>query len=1281
MDETLFQQFRPVIKRLVWRRVCFVLATLWLLSAFLIWLAVRLDLWTSLSLVNAIFFIGPGILLASVGAVVLTVRNSPALTSIATMIERKFPNLDSTLLTAIEQRPDQFSQYGFMQQEVMRQAFTHSLGNRWADIVPLWQLAVTPTLTLAMLGLLAMVIIVGFGRPITPQSTPKSFSETVINSSDLRITIEPGSTEIERGTGLLILARFDGSIPNDATLMVHRLEEESRSMPMQKSLDDPIFGMRIPSVTQALTYQVQYADKITDTFEVSVFDFPDLIRGDAMLNFPHYTQTSAKYVQNISRLSAVQGTSIDLTFYTNKPLKSATLVSVPDRLKQGTEPSLDPLDIQQNQISYHLVPDTIDPKKFSTTLILDRSLKLELLLEDNDGRQNRFAPRFSFTALENRPPDLKIVLPAKDLEVSALEELQLVATAWDDFGMPQIGLTFSITGEPESEITLANQINGKTKTQVDYLLAMENLGAQPDQLVSYYFWAEDLGPDGKTRRIASDLYFAEVRRFDEIFRQGQQPTAQQMQQQQQGPPGAGAQQASQLADLQKEIMAATWKLIRRETLSSVSQNFNSDVEVISQSQQTALDQLQEVEAEFQEAKSKALAQTAGQQMLEAIEQLTAAATHKSTTDLKTALSKEQAAYQSLLGLRSNEMDVVQQQQQQPSQGQQGQAGNRSQQQMQQLDLTDDTNRYEEQSQAQAESPAVQQQQEDRQVLSRLKELAQRQDDLNQRVKELQSALEEAETNEEKDEIQRRLKSLQEQQQEMLRDSDELLERMQSEENQQRMSQEASQLEDARQNLQESADSLESGQVSRAAAEGTRAQRDLEDLLDEFQNRTAGHFDQEMQELRNEVRDIERQQQEIDKQLSEPSESTQPSQPTLQDAAPDLDLQKQLDQQKQRVEELREQIQETVEQAEAFEPLLAQELYDTYRKSEVDRPDLDLEAASRALQRGWNSEAALNSREASLGIQQLKEGVEEAAQRVLGDETRALRQAQRTLNDLNQQIDEELDANRPRPNDSDQPESDSGAPALPNSNPDPRTEPGQESGQAQDNSDPQPNTDQTNRPKSEQEPQSQDSAGQPGEGQPGGQGSSSPNAPSASGENPPGEPNPNEGRGQGSGGQGNGGQERDQSRPDQRPSLQSLDDAPANLENQGNGGRFSPQMNQGDGNIPMRSPISGDDYRQWSDGLRDVEEMIADPELRAQAARIRQEARAIREDIKRHSAEPDWDLIQMKVAQPLAELKRRVAEEILRRTSDDNLVPLDRDPVPAEFQDAVQRYYQRLGIGQ
>ena len=92
-------------------------------------------------------------------------------------------------------------------------------------------------------------------------------------------------------------------------------------------------------------------------------------------------------------------------------------------------------------------------------------------------------------------------------------------------------------------------------------------------------------------------------------------------------------------------------------------------------------------------------------------------------------------------------------------------------------------------------------------------------------------------------------------------------------------------------------------------------------------------------------------------------------------------------------------------------------------------------------------------------------------------------------------------------------------------------------------------------------------------------------------------------------------------------------------------------------------------------------MIADPDLRAEASRIREQARELRKEMKeRHSADPNWDLVKLKVAKPLAELKDRVAEEIMRRGSKDALVPLDRDPVPVEYQDAVRRYYERLGSG-
>jgi hypothetical protein len=111
-----------------------------------------------------------------------------------------------------------------------------------------------------------------------------------------------------------------------------------------------------------------------------------------------------------------------------------------------------------------------------------------------------------------------------------------------------------------------------------------------------------------------------------------------------------------------------------------------------------------------------------------------------------------------------------------------------------------------------------------------------------------------------------------------------------------------------------------------------------------------------------------------------------------------------------------------------------------------------------------------------------------------------------------------------------------------------------------------------------------------------------------------------------------------------------------------------------------APITGGDFRQWSDRLRDVEEMVADPELRSQAARVRDRARSFRRDLRRHSEEPNWDLFRERVAEPLVELRDRVGEELLRRVSKDALVPIDRDPVPPRFEEHVRRYYEQLGSG-
>ena len=110
------------------------------------------------------------------------------------------------------------------------------------------------------------------------------------------------------------------------------------------------------------------------------------------------------------------------------------------------------------------------------------------------------------------------------------------------------------------------------------------------------------------------------------------------------------------------------------------------------------------------------------------------------------------------------------------------------------------------------------------------------------------------------------------------------------------------------------------------------------------------------------------------------------------------------------------------------------------------------------------------------------------------------------------------------------------------------------------------------------------------------------------------------------------------------------------------------------------PITGEGFREWTDRMRDVEELLGDPQLRAEAARIRDRARGAREEYKRHAKEPDWDGLTHMVADPIRDLRERVAEEVRLRESPDALVPIDRDPVPPQFAEGVRRYYERLGSG-
>jgi hypothetical protein len=360
---------------------------------------------------------------------------------------------------------------------------------------------------------------------------------------------------------------------------------------------------------------------------------------------------------------------------------------------------------------------------------------------------------------------------------------------------------------------------------------------------------------------------------------------------------------------------------------------------------------------------------------------------------------------------------------------------------------------------------------------------------------------------------------------------------------------------------------------------------------------------------------------------------------------------------------------TTQEAEDTEPLLAKGLYDAVRQTNEQKVPEALKTTQQLVDLGVPEEASRVARRAGEGIEQLRQGVEKAAESVLGDETAALRRAQGELDDLADQVNREIARNLPKNSRQDRPgENPPGQ--QPGVDPfdqlemvgrrnDEGRNPGQSRRQGQTPGDRRPGQ---QGPPGAQEKQQED---QPGEGQQRGQ---------------PGNRRQQQG-GQQQGQAGNQGQQGQQqgqadnrgNRRGQPGGSQGGSRANRNLDQVAQG------MQTGPGGGP-HGPITGEGFRRWSDRMRDVEELLDDPEWRAEAARIRDRVREARGEFRRHAKEPDWTKLQDLVTRPINELRQRIGEELRRRESPDALVPIDRDPVPPQFAEGVRRYYERLGSG-
>ena len=352
-------------------------------------------------------------------------------------------------------------------------------------------------------------------------------------------------------------------------------------------------------------------------------------------------------------------------------------------------------------------------------------------------------------------------------------------------------------------------------------------------------------------------------------------------------------------------------------------------------------------------------------------------------------------------------------------------------------------------------------------------------------------------------------------------------------------------------------------------------------------------------------------------------------------------------QKGQLDELLQQMEQVSREAEDSEKLLSQELEDGVRRARQDNMEESLDQLSLLMRNNLPNETSDIQRGLTENISELRDTVENAAEKIIGSDEDAMRFAADRLDELREEVEREMELAQ---------NEGQSQPVQGQGQPNEEQEENQQRqgrGQAGEEQQSQPGQGQGQSNEEQEENQQRQGRGQAGEeqqGQPG------------QGQRPGDQENPQ--IAQGRDGQPGGPNDQPNRRPD------------GNRDTGGSSGGSDLFRNLDD--LDFDGPLTGLDFRDWEDRLREVEEVIEIPELRNQVSEVRQSARDIRRENKENGKPPKWDFVDMQILRPMTEINKRLEEELSLRQPKRELVPVDHEPVPAQYSELVRRYYERLG---
>ncbi len=672
----------------------------------------------------------------------LSLRRSPTDRQIARYIEERAGGLDEVLVTAVDTIDDDRPIAEFIVQDAARAA-------RAVDIDRIVSAQVLRRAAIgAVGGTLVFALSLWFFAPAAGRAVDVAGS--YLFPHRYALDVRPGSIKVRAGEPVTVVARVRGVAGAVVPTLTAGKGDAARSSRMSPGPSADEFTITLNNITASFPYVVSAGSATSAEFNVEVITPVRITSIDVRYEYPSGVGLEPHTEKDSGDIFAPAGTKVQLTINTDKQVASGQL-----KLADGQPVALK----GHNQV-------------FTADLTVSKDGSYRVALNDVDGLRNDGETEYFIRMLNDRPPDVRILRPAGDRQVSPLEEVVIEARADDDYGVRSLELVIKANSGTEKVIPVGDGSKGAVATGL-HTVFLEDLNVKPGDVVTYHARATDVGRGRRSTESRSDIFFLEVKPYEEEFFASESNAG-----------GMSGMESTGLEDLiaqQKDVMAATWKLDARARRGGPNARSPQDIRAVAEAQTALRDKTDEVanqmSAQMAQQRRRlgarpGLTRPGDEPLPKAVEAMGRAAAELNKLSIGPALPHEEQALAELLKAAA-EIRRRQVAMQQARGG--GGNGNRNQPDLstlfdQQLRKNQETN-YETQSTTQ-DAGNRQEQPED--PLAGIRELARRQEALSKQQKDLASSQAQMKP----EDVKRQLERLTREQEELRRQAEELSKQMQ-----------------------------------------------------------------------------------------------------------------------------------------------------------------------------------------------------------------------------------------------------------------------------------------------------------------------------------------------------------------------------------------------------------------------------------------------------------------------------------------------------------------------